>query len=353
MALLPEPHLERATARLRTVVEQNAGFLSDLANITLTLLASARTDALPSTTKSRLTTPLVEAVRDLALAELPAEALRGRVFWTFFHAAALRLAVAYFDQTFSHPDVALLRFLSERRLDFEASEELPRANYLVATLPRELLSDHFAELLAKTRSEFAAGNSKLEGENNRAEISLQKLEEFHQRAEQLERVLGEQTKKLNFVGLSRAFEQMIGTTREDLRTPVKGLGLLGTMLFLVPIVAMYLLSTGSIEPWWKISGPLLAVEVVLFYFFRVLLGRYQALRAQELQLELRYSLCAFVEGYSEFAARLRKTAGADNILDRFEGLVFSSISPDPQKIPSQFDGLESIASIARAWRGKE
>lgn len=85
-----------------------------------------------------------------------------------------------------------------------------------------------------------------------------------------------------------------------------------------------------------------AIEIILLYFFRVLLMQFNSVRAQLLQLELRIAVCRFVEDYAKFA---KDNESKD--LGKFEALIFGGITASEERIPSTFDGLEQLVSAIR------
>ncbi|MGP1190579.1 hypothetical protein ACJ8KY_23530, partial [Serratia sp. CY54781] len=63
------------------------------------------------------------------------------------------------------------------------------------------------------------------------------------------------------------------------------------------------------------------------------------------QIELRKSLCMFIQNYVEYSKTMK--SGGNNTLDKFENVIFSNILMSDEKLPSTFDGLDSIASIIK------
>ena len=94
---------------------------------------------------------------------------------------------------------------------------------------------------------------------------------------------------------------------------------------------------------------ILAIEVMLVYFFRVVLAQFRSVKAQVLQLDLRIALCQFVQSYAEYSTTIKKDD--PNVLAKFEAVVFSNLVPDGEGIPSTFDGTEQIANLIRSVRG--
>ncbi|MCL9764767.1 hypothetical protein [Neisseria subflava] len=91
--------------------------------------------------------------------------------------------------------------------------------------------------------------------------------------------------------------------------------------------------------------PIIGLEFVLIYFFRVVLTHYHSIQTQIMQLELRQSLCQFIQSYAEYAKKI-KTDDKD-ALEKFENLIFSSILSNPDKVPGTFDGVEGLTSLLK------
>lgn len=88
--------------------------------------------------------------------------------------------------------------------------------------------------------------------------------------------------------------------------------------------------------------PATTIEILLLYAFRLFYQQYLFVKSELLQVNLRHSLCAFIESYMEF-----KKDNKDNTVDLFEQLIFSNIISDEKKVPATVDGLESIAELIR------
>jgi len=96
--------------------------------------------------------------------------------------------------------------------------------------------------------------------------------------------------------------------------------------------------------------PAAALSAVLIYYFRISLSNYNSLRAQKMQIELRKSLCQFIQEYSRYSSEISKES--PGLLVKFEEVIFSNIMTSEDKIPSTFDGLEQIASLIKAVKTK-
>lgn len=159
----------------------------------------------------------------------------------------------------------------------------------------------------------------------------------------------------NFVGLVHGFQELRKRKESERSVSFTSLIILACAMLAIPLVQVNFV----IERLAQIEDhkgtliyslpTILALEIILLYFFRVVLGQFRSVKAQLLQLDLRISLCQFVESYAEYVSKLReKDASA---LGKFEALIFSGLVIEESGIPSTFDGAEQIASLIRSLRG--
>lgn len=160
----------------------------------------------------------------------------------------------------------------------------------------------------------------------------------------------------NFVGLVKGFEALATQKKDEARRTFRSLLALGFVM-IVPVctqLIFVLFNTGTIDSHRATliySLPtLLALELILLYFFRVVLANYKGLQAQLLQLDLRVSLCQFIESYSEYSTRIKKADSS--ALERFEAIVFSGITSDAENMPTAFDGVEQLSKLVSSLRSK-
>lgn len=120
-----------------------------------------------------------------------------------------------------------------------------------------------------------------------------------------------------------------------------------SLLFLPIIVKIISYACGVVYNYYGYA--LTATATLLFlYLFRVSLLNYQSIKAELTQINLRRSLCMFIQGYTEFSVKHEDRSS----LSKFESLVFSNVIPDSKKIPSTLDGLEQLAKLFESMKGK-
>lgn len=185
----------------------------------------------------------------------------------------------------------------------------------------------------------------------------EKKSEFHcfiEDKEKTVRVLADELKKqktaFNFVGLSEGFGNLLSNKKSAKWLSFFILLAIGGSLCLVPYAYIRTIidfSSETInEPYmWKLAIPFTGLEIILLYFFRVTLNHYNSLQTQIMQLELRQSLCQFIQSYADYAKEIKEKDGSS--LEKFENLIFSSILSTPDKVPSTFDGLDQLANFVK------
>lgn len=166
--------------------------------------------------------------------------------------------------------------------------------------------------------------------------------------------LEEHKSAFNFVGLYNGFNNLSIEKKNELNWSKAFLFILG-LLAILPITteAIYLIYYAPELTLDKIairSIPVISITFILIYYFKIALSSFNSIRAQMTQIELRKSLCAFIQNYAEYAKEI-KTNNTD-ILKKFEEIIFSNIMTSDEKIPSTFDGLEQIASLISAVKPK-
>lgn len=175
-----------------------------------------------------------------------------------------------------------------------------------------------------------------------------------QRVQKLNDTLLRQESNFNFVGLYDGFFRLGESKKEEMAWAKKIVISLGVIMPL-PLVfeLIYVIfSTQDVSETKHLIKliPLVSITFILIYYFRVALSNFNSIRAQISQIELRKSLCCFIQSYSEYAKDLKTENGT--ILNKFEEVIFSNIVTTEEKIPSTFDGVESLAKVIGAIKNK-
>lgn len=151
----------------------------------------------------------------------------------------------------------------------------------------------------------------------------------------------------NFVLLNKGFENLLNkkeTSALILLISLIAMGMMIVLLFLCNIDYDY-----SNKFSWERIAFNLGLGLVLIYFFRVMLLEYNSLKTQIMQLELRVSLCQFIQSYAEYAKDIKKDD--KEALEKFENVIFSNILADSRDMPSIFDSVEQIGNFIKNIKG--
>ena len=169
------------------------------------------------------------------------------------------------------------------------------------------------------------------------------VDEKLEKVEQLSDTLENLKQGFNFVALSDGFSRMLNEKKSSKKSILRLLFLIAVIISAIPTYKFF--SDGGINLTWQQIAISAGLELVLIYFFRVVLFHYRTVQTQIMQLDLRLSLCQFIQSYAEYAKEI-KTNDKD-ALDKFENLIFSSILSSDEKIPSTFDGLEQLSILIK------
>jgi hypothetical protein len=225
---------------------------------------------------------------------------------------------------------------------FYSGERHPDSlNYAFYKMPIDILCFYMGNQGFKTFFEFDERKHALETSITKYWDEIQqKIDEVNVLKDKLD----EYKTAFNFVGLSKGFESLLEQKNEAKKKTFGLLVLLAITVALTLAISFSVQTTGAVFSWQSML-PIIGLEFVLIYFFRVVLTHYHSIQTQIMQLELRQSLCQFIQNYAEYAKKI-KTDDKD-ALEKFENLIFSSILSNPDKVPGTFDGVEGLTSLLK------
>jgi len=217
------------------------------------------------------------------------------------------------------------------------------ASYIIYDLPIDILNYHLGNKEIKAFVEY-------KNLVKDVEIKKEEIKKEREKIDELEKSLRKFKMAFNFIGLSQGFKGILDKKNSSKFWTFWGLVVLAIILLAPVVYEAYYLIKNNIDMKWQNLLPVAGLELILIYLFRVVLNHYLSLQTQIMQLELRQSICQFIEEYVKFAEKIKETdRGA---LEKFENLIFSGIVLNPNKIPGTFDGIDSIAPIIDAIKGK-
>lgn len=229
-------------------------------------------------------------------------------------------------------------------------EQLVYASYFMpAQMTKQYLDEFKALEVGEVRLSYKKWVETLDSWNKN-------LDEREARVNALQVNLEKQRSAYNFLGLVHGFEELKHNKLKEKRSSFKSLRRFAWAILVVPTLQfslmLLLMMRNMTVDWHTLSllPAVLALELILIYFFRISLGQYKSVKAQILQLDLRISLCKFIEDYTDHIGKLKE--GNKNALQKFESLIFSGLMTDGEKIPSVLDGVEQLANLIRSVQGK-
>ncbi|MCG2573775.1 hypothetical protein LVY74_09410 [Acinetobacter sp. ME22] len=259
----------------------------------------------------------------------------------------------------SHGFYPLLNFFLRNRTRF--SEKSYWAIDFYDDLPTLIMQAEFhsehAIALAKALPSIEIG--KVQEFISTKDEALSKIESWKAEFEDKEKKVNALKEKLdtyttafNFVGLYQGFASLKEVKDQALVWANKRFYLLGGLLVLLPCSELIyaLLNIESLKNNPSIIGfiafPTISMLVILFYLLKVCLNNLYSIRSQILQLELRMTLCQFIQSYAEHSKTLKENNKEG--FEKFENLIFSSIVSTDEKIPATFDGMEQLTSLLKS-----
>ncbi|MBL0597482.1 hypothetical protein JD516_06570 [Aeromonas jandaei] len=175
------------------------------------------------------------------------------------------------------------------------------------------------------------------------------LIERERRVKAIEESLSKYENAFNFVGLYQGFDDLSKEKIRERDGILFWLKLL-SLVIVLPIAAELIFIYVNVDSLSVIRDgllvsifPTISLVAISIYYFRVLLFNYKSVKSQLLQIDLRKTLCRFIQSYSSYASEI-KSKDAD-VLDRFERVIFSGIVTEDGNLPSTFDGVEQISKL--------
>lgn len=237
-----------------------------------------------------------------------------------------------------------------------------QAHYIKTEMGVDMLNFYFGE---KGFRAFLDYSENLEQADLKSEVLKQhitneenRIREFlnkkQAKVDLLANNLDEQKTAFNFVGLSQGFENLLSKKNKAKWASF----ILMVIVFLLLVLVPFSFIGGRFLNWfseynitwneigWEHMLPILGLELLLVYFFRVVLSHYNSVQTQIMQLELRNALCQFIQNYADYAKDIKEKDSA--LLEKFESLIFSSILSSADKVPSTFDGLEQMSNLIKS-----
>ncbi|MDQ2045554.1 hypothetical protein NRL14_17755 [Pseudoalteromonas sp. 20-92] len=251
--------------------------------------------------------------------------------------------------------------------EYPSSHFRKKVNDIIFSVPYDILKSLFNSEEIKLLSEFdkknEIANYTLGKIDSYADTITERINKFNnelsekeQTVNSLKETLDKQETAFNFVGLYDGFNKLLKTKILESRILLGSLVTMG-IIMIVPLLCTIFgwLPENILKDEEAISHllklvPFISLEVLLIYFFRVILQNYKSVKAQILQIELRQTLCQFIQNYADYSKEIKKDD--PTVLEKFENLIFSGIISDAENLPSTFDGMDQIGKLFSTLKGK-
>jgi hypothetical protein len=180
------------------------------------------------------------------------------------------------------------------------------------------------------------------------------LDEREGRADQIKASLEKYTTGFNFVGLYDGFNSLTAEKLKELKKMQDAQIFMGVLAIFPTLVELGVIISNLANfdvikyALLASSVPAISLTVLLVYFFRLSVRSVDSYKSQLLQLELRKTLCRFVQNYVEFVGKLKPEERES--ISKFETVVFSGIVATDEKIPATFDGLDQLTKLLKVAR---
>ncbi|MCL6720579.1 hypothetical protein M8R21_33260 [Klebsiella sp. T2.Ur] len=243
---------------------------------------------------------------------------------------------------------AIKQFAIYRQDEFDERSS-SQITYTLKEMPLTMIREILSSDNAKSYQEYIRRANDLEDAGRHWDSILK---ENLAKSEKLNESLVMQANKFNFVGLYKGFAELGDNKSKELKSAKYLMFILGILIpFPLLIEILTFAESGALLSGWSSmakSIPILSLTLILVYFFRVSLLNFNSIRAQLIQIDLRKSLCQFIQNYATYAQEIREHN--TELLVKFEEVIFSNIMPSEDKIPSTFDGIEQLTNLIGALK---
>jgi hypothetical protein len=216
------------------------------------------------------------------------------------------------------------------------------------TMPANILAKFINTNRIGDYSEFAKRLDKIESLKEQWD---KEIEEKKSEVNSLKKRLDGFKTAVNFIGIDRGFEDLSRKKEAEANVLFWSLIAIGSIIILPLAYEIYAIFTGKMVVEFlainhaAIILPIISLEVILVYFFRIILLNHKSAKAQIMQIDLRRALCKFIQEYSNYSIKIKEKDS--NALEKFENLIFSGILADPGKLPSTFDGMDQLGNLLK------
>ena len=236
---------------------------------------------------------------------------------------------------------------------FHPVELEDKFNYAINSMPLAILKGIFSrnlrEKLDNIEDLYVSANKSVNTIKDFEDNWDKQLIAKEKKISALENRLKEYEDGFNFVGLFKGFKELKAQKKEELLESTKSANTWKFLTALLPTIALIAASFFPISTTPNFSGllyhtlPLATLLGLSLYFYRISLISQKSIKSQLLQIDLRMTLCQFIQSYAEYSETLKDKNS--HTLQKFEEIIFSGIVADDEKLPTSFDGIEQLGKV--------
>ncbi len=248
-------------------------------------------------------------------------------------------------------NIAIVKENIDQHLNSFDDMERSQIIYANSIMPVNILKQLFHHKNIQSIALFEKNISDAQKRMNEWRTELEKREK---NVTKLKDTLDEYKIAFNFVGLYDGFNKLSEDKNREKNRLIIFLVLMG-VLVLSPLVSEihYIILCRETAIKYKdifvfAIFPLITFELILIYFFRIVLVNYKSVKALLIQIELRKTLCQFIQDYTIYSKEIKEKDSSS--LEKFENLIFSGLVANEENLPSTFDGIEQLANLVKSIR---
>ncbi len=228
----------------------------------------------------------------------------------------------------------------------------PSIHYVSYAMPLNILKKFINDPNIGAFQKFE--QKKVDAENLKKEWDVE-LQAKTADVDVLKKSLEKYKEGFNFVGLYQGFDDLAKEKQKERDGILKWLITLSVVIFIPIIVQMGFIynhvakisSAGfgdAVLTFFTLSTfATFSLVAIAIYYFRVLLFNYKSVKSQLLQIDLRKTLCRFIQSYATYSSKIKKQDPKS--LEKFESIIFSGIATDERNQPSPFYVGEQIEKL--------
>ena len=240
------------------------------------------------------------------------------------------------------------RFVFDNLGSFDNTVQV-QIEFAIKDMPINILKQLINSEAITSIKEFNSVSAKAEElkANWNAEIKKKEIE-----VQNLKDALDQYKTAFNFVGLHEGFDELAAGKKKELEDLTFWLRIVSILVVLpilgeLGVIYLNLNDLDAVRNGLLVSIlPTLSLVFVSIYYFRVLLFNYRSVKSQIVQIELRKTLCRFIQHYADYSTEIKEKDS--EALSKFENIIFSGIVTDDNNPPSTYDGVDQITRLIKS-----